>query len=91
MPSPRALVRVRSASGIDGGMFQAFAPLPPRGVPSPLGADRDQAVWPGPGQGMDMQPDQSVSRGLTADFGFSQNVSPFDHEPSRATTTWAPS
>jgi hypothetical protein len=108
-----ALVCVRSASGIDAGVFQAFAQLPPQIVPSQIGfvldalraapgvleaidaarsdpdnlyvtlqtsGDRDLAIWPGPGQSVDMLPDQSASLGVGVEFGFSQNVSLFDHD-----------
>jgi hypothetical protein len=104
---------IRSASGIDAGVFDAFANLPETIVPSELSVvidglkaipdvlaaidtarsdpddlyvttgtsgDRDLAIWPGPGQDVEMQPDQSVAPNIAVDFETSQNFSLFDHD-----------
>jgi hypothetical protein len=109
----QALVCIKSASGVDIGVFHAFAQLPtpilPSGIDATInilkaspgvieaidaaradpdnlyvtlqtGADRDRAIWPGPGQDVDMLPGQSARVGISVDFEFSQNVSLFDYD-----------
>jgi hypothetical protein len=104
---------VRSASGIDSGVFEAFAQLPLVTLPGELDqivqnvralpgvieaidaarsdpdnlyitagttADRDLALWPSPGEDVDMLPDQSVAPNVTLDFETTQNLSLFDHD-----------
>jgi hypothetical protein len=43
--------------------------------------DRDLALWPAPGEDVDMRPDQSVAPNVVVDFDTAtQNLSLFDHD-----------
>lgn len=104
---------VRSASGVDSGVFEAFAKLPAKIAPGELEEviraveslpgvveaidaarddpdnlyvtnttqpGRDEALWPGSGEVIEMRPGQSAAPDVSFDFEGSRNLSLWDYD-----------